>query len=333
MVNSKTYSASFLKSKIFSAMTTRLHRIIFGLLLFAAGIVCGAAAQKYYAFVLPLSVPIQLPVNPRLLLSFASIEVGRRDDIPGQFHGKLSLFILAGQSNMSGYGALPAAQIIDSRVFVFGNNYRWRTASEPIDAPDGQVDEVSMDRHAGFGPGLAFATSLRKHNPNIGIGLIPCAKGGSSIEEWQRNLSDHTLYGSCLKRLRAATTMGKVAGLLFFQGEADAVDPKRSPGKSLSPPTYAAKFSTFVNDLRNDVSITKLPLVFAQIGTHTAPKYFVNWDIVKEQQKNSHIPCSVMITTDDLALRDEVHFTTESYQIIGERYAKAMLNLLTRPCE
>jgi hypothetical protein len=37
-----------------------------------------------------------------------------------------------------------------------------------------------------------------------------------------------------------------------------------------------------------------------------------------------------MITTDDLAQKDdEAHFTTKSYQIIGERFAKAYLEIIT----
>ncbi len=35
-----------------------------------------------------------------------------------------------------------------------------------------------------------------------------------------------------------------------------------------------------------------------------------------------------MITTDDLALKDGVHFTSESYQTIGGRFAEAYLNLI-----
>jgi hypothetical protein len=35
-----------------------------------------------------------------------------------------------------------------------------------------------------------------------------------------------------------------------------------------------------------------------------------------------------MITTDDLALRDVVHFTSESYQTIGKRFAEAYVNLI-----
>jgi hypothetical protein len=63
--------------------------------------------------------------------------------IPEEFQGKLSLFILAGQSNMSGRGDVPANQVADPLIFVFGNDYRWRVALEPIDSSEGQVDEVS----------------------------------------------------------------------------------------------------------------------------------------------------------------------------------------------
>ena len=38
--------------------------------------------------------------------------------IPSEFQGRLSLFVLAGQSNMSGRGDFPRDQTIDPRVFV-----------------------------------------------------------------------------------------------------------------------------------------------------------------------------------------------------------------------
>lgn len=212
---------------------------------------------------------------------------------------------------------------------MFGNDYRWRIVREPLDDPAGQVDEVSKDRDAGFSPGLAFATSLLNHNPEMVIGLIPCAKGSSSIGEWQRNLSENTLYGSCLKRIRAASIMGKIAGLFFFQGETDALDPNRFATRSLSASSYAKKFAIFIGDLRRDVSMPSLPVVFAQIGTNRAPDTYTQWHMVREQQKLSGLHCAAMITTDDLALSDEVHFTTESYRLIGERYSQAFRELTT----
>ena len=297
------------------------------LVVFTSGVLIGSIVQKYYGFgnllgVIGLKGTLVFK-SPRLISdSIPNVQAG----IPKEFSGNLSLFILAGQSNMSGRGVLPELAV-HPQVYVFGNDYRWKMAREPIDAADGQVDWVSADKDAGFGPGLAFAISLIKRNPDRAIGLIPCAKGASSIKDWQRNVSEDTLYGSCLKRIRAATTMGRLAGVLFFQGETDALDPKLYSNHSPSASSYAVKFTAFIEDLRRDVFLPRIPVVFAQIGSHEAPRDYVNWELVKEQQKLSMLPCTAMITTGDLALSDGVHFTTESYRIIGERYADVFIQL------
>jgi hypothetical protein len=76
------------------------------------------------------------------------------------------------------------------------------------------------------------------------------------------------------------------------------------------------------------LGLPELPVVFAQIATNTAPELFVNWAVVKEQQRSLEMPFCAMITTDDLALKDAIHFTSESYQIIGQRFTEAYLNLI-----
>jgi hypothetical protein len=311
------------------SMAQPRHIIILLLLAVAFGFLIGAIGQRYYGFGNLLRMAgVNYPLFPQPSQKPELTPGDVHDVIPEEFRGKLSLFILAGQSNIAGFGELPLEQVVHPRVFVFGNNYRWSVAREPIDAPNEQVDKVSMDIKAGFGPGLAFALSLLERNPNTVIGLIPCAKGASSIEEWQRNFSDNTLYGSCLKRVRAATTLGAPAGLLVFQGEQDTVDSKLYLETSPSTSDYAIKFSTFVDDFRIDLALPELPVVFAQIGTNKAPEVFVNWEVVKKQQEMIKLLCVAMVKTDDLSLSDSVHFTTESYRTIGERYAEAMAPLL-----
>ena len=252
--------------------------------------------------------------------------------IPDSLLERLSIFVLAGQSNMSGYAALPARRQSHPRVFLFGNDYRWKLAREPLDDASGQVDEVSRDEAAGFGPGLEFAMSLMQRDSTRVLGLVPCAMGGSSIHEWRRSLSENELYGSCLKRVRAATTIGDVTGLLFFQGEADAADPTRAGARVVSPSNYADLFTAFLSDFRRDVAEPLLPVVFAQIGTHTAPDYFVNWELVREQQSGVSLRCVAMITTDDLPLGDAVHYNVEAYRIIGQRFAEAFAALVRDGC-
>ncbi|MEO1400996.1 MAG: sialate O-acetylesterase, partial [Cyanobacteria bacterium J06635_1] len=198
--------------------------------------------------------------------------------IPEQYHGQLHLFVLAGQSNMSGLAELPANQTIHPQVFTFGNDYHWQPAQEPVDSPIGQVDLVSLDPEAGFGPSVAFAKAMLADNPDLVIGLIPCANGGSTITAWQRDRSDQTLYGSCLKRIQAASTMGKVSGVLFFQGEADALDPKSAVALQPAADAWATRFTQFATDLRSDLAQPTLPIVYAQIGPLAAdPARFPYW--------------------------------------------------------
>lgn len=225
---------------------------------------------------------------------------------------------------MSGVGPLPEPNLTTSPlIFVFGNDYRWHVAQEPIDSPFDQVDYVSQDDFAGFSPGLSFAKRLLEEKPNKPLGLIPCAKSSSFIHEWRPNLSDNTLYGSCLKRIRAASTMGTVAGFLFLQGESDAlVEPYR--GQIPRHEEWAVRFIELVESLRHDLNMPLLPVIFAQIGPKPA-EGFAEWETVQAQQASIQLPATVMITTDDLSLQDGLHFTTDSYQVIGQRFAEAYL--------
>lgn len=93
---------------------------------------------------------------------------------------------------------------------------------------------------------------------------------------------ENTLYGSCLKRVHAASTKGNVAGVLFFQGEADALDPELYQESELFPARWGDRFRDFVDNLRTHLGLPELPAVFAQSGSSTAPEVFVNWAVVKE---------------------------------------------------
>lgn len=311
---------------------SRLLLSLGALLLLGIGFVSGVWLQRTYGTGDLLRAAGVLPPRTEIVIRPTRTAVG----LPTEFQGQLALFALAGQSNMSGWAPLPAEQTLHPRAYLFGNDYLWRLAQEPTDHPEGQVDRVSLDlgrEFPGTSPGLSFATTLLDERPEMVVGLIPCAKGASTIYEWQRRLDDNTLYGSCLKRIAAASTMGKVAGILFFQGEADALDPE-SDDRLLSAHNYGERFSQFISDLRHDLGRPTLPIIFAQIGSHEAPEAFINWTVVQEQQASVELPCVAMITTNDLPLHDGVHYTTESYQIIGERFAAAYVQLMqTQECE
>ncbi|HBS06720.1 MAG TPA: hypothetical protein DEA96_17255 [Leptospiraceae bacterium] len=307
---------------------------------------------------------------------------------------KIQLFILAGQSNMSGRGKGYSEDKFstDSAVYVFGNDYRWKIARPPIDSSRDQLDQVSMDTGTGMDPSLPFAYELRKHNPDMIIGLVPCAMGATTMFEWERRSGRDSLYGSCLYRAKLASKMGTIKAVLFFQGEWDAVDvefsrllaenhrpPEKKPENliqySLDPESLPAGmtiqdlkqrkltstnagqipiqnagehwtiqlqgsrgynrgepalwgllFADFVNNFRGDLQTPELPVIFAQIGDQKRPDVYKHWKTVQEAQSSINLENVSMIRTSGLPLRDSVHFTAESYLIIGQRFAHAYLH-------
>jgi hypothetical protein len=302
-----------------------LSRLTFYSILLLFGTLTGAVMQKYLGvgnLLRAVGIPYPTAGAPVPSNILPSVE------IPQAHVGEMHLFILAGQSNMVGWAPIPEGEKTNSRIYVFGNDYRWRIASDPIEDAFNQVDKVSEDRIAGFGPSMPFALASLERHPDIVIGLIPCAKNSSVIGQWQRDLSDQSLYGSCLKRAYAASPMGKISGILFFQGETDAVDPVQYPQQKLHPVEWAQLFSAFITDFREDLHQPNLPVIYAQIGSNSSPEAFINWEIVQEQQSSVSLPMTAMISTNDLPLMDGLHFTAESYRVIGKRFSDAYWTLV-----
>jgi Carbohydrate esterase, sialic acid-specific acetylesterase len=65
--------------------------------------------------------------------------------------------------------------------------------------------------------------------------------------------------------------VGQAAGLLFFQGEADALT---ASNRALTTIDYASRFSEVIEGFRRDLLAPRLPVVFAQIGRQDAPGSF-----------------------------------------------------------
>jgi hypothetical protein len=242
------------------------------------------------------------------------------------------LFILAGQSNMSGRGELsrlpPKFPANRRRIKSFSNAYTWTEAVEPLDDPRGQKDACSLDPAPGVGPGVAFGQRLSQLMPSVEVGLIPCAMEESSLAQWAPSPQRDTLYGSSLNRAREASRRGRVRGVLFYQGESDAFS--RQAAES-----WPRRFAALVAAWRRDLGDPGLPVVFCQLGA-LDPKLrsklrFRYWELLKKKQAAIRIPGVVMVRTDDLARKsDGIHLSTSGQMILGRRLAEAMHRLLTR---
>lgn len=88
------------------------------------------------------------------------------------------IYLLIGQSNMAGRGGLDEAHTpIHPREKMFTEWNQWAPAVEPLH---------SDRKGAGAGLGASFARAMAELRPEVAIGLVPCAVGGTPLFRWQK---------------------------------------------------------------------------------------------------------------------------------------------------
>jgi sialate O-acetylesterase len=256
------------------------------------------------------------------------------------------LWMLAGQSNMDGRGELVGAETPDERVHNFDLADHWSVAQEPIGdrleavdpahwtAQDAQgrprpyaqeeIAAVRKDRITGASSAMTFAKQMLALT-HVPIGLIPCARGGTSLDKWSPAFKEQgpaSLYGSMLRR--CAVAGGRVRGMLWYQGESDAVEKTSA--------AYGSKFREFIQALRVDLRQADLPVYYMQIGRFVAPNS-PDWNNVQLAQleaetRISHVALAPAV---DLELLDEIHLDTPSLKRVGRRLANLACAGLSSP--
>jgi arylsulfatase A-like enzyme len=227
----------------------------------------------------------------------------------------LQIYVLMGQSNMAGRGLLEKTrEPLHPKILMLTKEERWEPASEPL----------HFDKSiAGAGLGASFALRMAAAEPQAMIGLVPCAVGGTPLSRWQKGAD---LYEQALKRIRAAQKAGIVRGVLWHQGENDALDLQQAE-------SYGRRLAEMVNDLRQDTGNSQLPFVAGTLGDFLSDDAAGNpshWRTVNAQLLLLPGLTSRTAIVDASGLKpksDGVHFDTPSLRTLGERYATAMLKL------
>ncbi|MCK0132604.1 sialate O-acetylesterase [Flavobacteriaceae bacterium F08102] len=254
----------------------------------------GMISQKYYGL-----------GNIIKMLNVSYVPETEKNYISESHKENLSIFILAGQSNMEGAGKIEDFDTDLNRegIYVFDDDFRWVIGREPV--------------RNKVGPSISFAATLIENNAAYPIGIINVARGGTNIQQWLNNGDDTSLYKGMIKRALAGSSQGEIKGVLFFQGENDA------EGDSTDyVDNWHLKFEEFVSEVRQDLKKDSLPIIFAQIGKGNS----ANWIKVKESQERVNIPYVHMIKTDDIDYQEgSIHFTTDGYVEIGKRFARAYI--------
>src|SRR5215213_2021604 len=163
--------------------------------------------------------------------------------------------------------------------------------------------------------------AIKKLGDKITIGLVPCAIGGSSIEQWLDNATYRgvTLYSNFLEKTKTAAQYGTIKGLLWHQGESNTGEKSRV--------NYKQKLETFFAKVRNDLQQPGLPIYMGTLGSYLTKYSFpyteeINKDIkeVAETGKNIYL----VKTSDFTHLKDTIHFDSPSQRLMGKRFAKTV---------
>lgn len=236
---------------------------------------CTLSAQK--ASLNPYSLQVQYA--GKTVLKLAKVYVG-------------DVFVAAGQSNME----LNYVQYYENATYNFGNglittgdlpkplvddNVKFVIANHDVEDTDFPLSAVNQSADAWLTADSTnslhlsylaqqFAMQLRAKHPNVPIGIIQTAWGGTPI---RRHVQGGDIYANHIAPLKGF----HVAGVLWYQGCSDA----NNYGTALQ---YESQMTTLINQYRNVFGRKDLPFLYVQLARWPNYQYTQN---VREAQRTT----------------------------------------------
>lgn len=236
---------------------------------------CTLSAQK--ASLNPYSLQVQYA--GKTVLKLAKVYVG-------------DVFVAAGQSNME----LNYVQYYENATYNFGNglittgdlpkplvddNVKFVIANHDVEDTDFPLSAVNQSADAWLTADSTnslhlsylaqqFAMQLRAKHPNVPIGIIQTAWGGTPI---RRHVQGGDIYANHIAPLKGF----HVAGVLWYQGCDDA----NNYGTALQ---YESQMTTLINQYRNVFGRKDLPFLYVQLARWPNYQYTQN---VREAQRTT----------------------------------------------
>lgn len=225
------------------------------------------------------------------------------------------VFLLAGQSNMAGEGMvseLLAPYNSPLAAVKFWNNNAWEALQ------GGFGDGTPGVR---FGPELSFGHAIQKLFPTDDIYLVKYGLTSTSLAvNWNPNGTGdcyNTFKAKANAAIQNLTAAGKspvIAGMLWMQGENDALN-------STQAAVYSQNLTNFIRTARRDFSTPDMQFVIGRIlpcyGTPTDSDLVRNAEMTVPGQ----VGHASWINTDDLQLAFTGHYGTQGQIDLGIRFA------------
>lgn len=197
----------------------------------------------------------------------------------------------------------------EGRMFMLRNG-RWQPMSEPIN-PDRRifVDSPNMLR-SGVSLAASFAKAWTQRFEGC-VGLIPCAEGGSSIDEW---LPGGVLFDNAVLTVGLALRSSTLDGILWHQGESDCKTPEAAQA-------HSTKLEYVADELRRATNCSNVPVIMGELA-YDMPR----WPYTEIVNAGMRVLCQrradfVLASAQGYEIGpDGMHFTARFYREFGQRY-------------
>jgi hypothetical protein len=226
--------------------------------------------------------------------------------------------LMLGQSNMAGRGDMGQVKPIRNPLCYMLRMGRWQPMCEPVN-PDRGIFEGRF--RSGISLAASFADEYAR-NYQSPVGLIPCADGGTSLDEW---MPGQLLYDHAVMQTRLAVRTSKLKAILWHQGESDCLCDE-------TVAAYREKFLRMIAQLRKDLGAENVPVILGELPQQMG----ANWKTGgREQQLNvilrqlaREVPCCAIASSAGLSMKaDGAHFDSPACREFGKRYFEAYQQL------
>lgn len=215
------------------------------------------------------------------------------------------VFVLAGQSNMQGLGAVYQLKPWQKRT---PPNVKFYTG--------GTRSPVPLVRGGRFGPEVNFAHQLARVFPKDRITLIKVAAGGTPITQWMPGTRN---YRAILTQVQHALgfSNNRVDAILWMQGESDATTPHRAN-------RYDGDLKRIISQLRSDLRSPHSLFMIGEVNPLAQRFPHVHTVRAKQRLVHNQVPNTQLIPTGGLSKNsDQLHYDTNGQLQLGNRFASA----------
>ena len=218
--------------------------------------------------------------------------------------------LIIGQSNMGGRGFKDEVEPIENNDILVLRNGRWRPMYVPVN-PDRKTSGINLSE--------SFADLYVKEK-GVQLGIIPCADGGTSLDQWTVGglLFDHACYMAKLAQ-RTST----IAAVLWHQGESDC--------NEACYPFYEEKLLKIIDAFRERLGLHDVPFLVGGLGDFLkrfdnpifANYVYVNDALRRVAEKRERVG---FVSAEGLESNpDNMHFSAKALREFGVRYYEEFL--------